>query len=131
MLLDTRIAALARAAEEAVVVPDAPASAVGPDTRVTLREVDGTEDAYAVVGAYEPAPDGRSTIPLGSRLGRALLGKRRGERVAVEVDGERVELTVAAVAPLANAPSGAAEPSSTADPTLPTDAGPTPGGTDA
>ena len=64
---------------------------------VTLKTKDGKSHKYQLVGTTEADPlSGR--ISHESPVGRALLGKRRGEKVTVRAPAGDVEMTVISVA---------------------------------
>lgn len=64
---------------------------------VTLKTQDGKSHKYQLVGTTEADPlSGR--ISHESPVGRALLGKRRGEKVTVRAPAGDVEMTVTSVA---------------------------------
>ena len=63
---------------------------------VTVRGPDGKRHAYQLVGPAEAAPgDGR--ISHESPVGRALLGKKRGDKVQVNTPKGVMEMAVVAV----------------------------------
>ena len=64
---------------------------------VTVRGPDGNRREYQLVGPAEAAPlEGR--ISLESPVGRALLGKKRGDKVQVVTPSGMVEMAIVAVA---------------------------------
>ena len=64
---------------------------------VTVRGPDGKRREYQLVGPAEAAPlEGR--ISLESPVGRALLGKKRGDKVQVVTPSGMVEMAIVAVA---------------------------------
>ncbi len=64
---------------------------------VTLKTKDGKSRKYQLVGSAEADPlSGR--ISHESPVGRALLGKKRGEKVTVQAPAGDVEMTVTKVA---------------------------------
>ena len=82
--LTRRIAAIKTAlAHAAIYDPSlAPAEMVGVGTRVVVSE-DGVRDEYTIVGHTETDP-ARGRISPDSPVGRALLGRRAGDTVAVQ-----------------------------------------------
>lgn len=64
---------------------------------VTVRSQNNKRQTYQLVGPAEAAPlEGR--ISHESPVGRALLGKKRGDKVQVSAPGGLVEMTVVSVA---------------------------------
>jgi transcription elongation factor GreA len=96
--LETRIARL-RSQLNAATIVDAPAStevaSIGSD--VTIRFVPGDEtEKYKLVGSAEAdAIAGRLSIE--SPFGRALLGKKAGEKVTVQTPGGQMTVAVESV----------------------------------
>jgi transcription elongation factor GreA len=84
-LLERRIATLEQRIGEAVLVsPDAGNGVVDVGERVKLRDLDtGAKVEYEVVGSLEADP-GSGRISSVSPLGRALVGRGRGEIAVVE-----------------------------------------------
>jgi transcription elongation factor GreA len=66
-------------------------------SRVTVKDADGIEEAYLIVGSVEADPR-HGLISNESPVGRALLGKRAGEQVSVVAPGGSFELVVVEVA---------------------------------
>ena len=66
-------------------------------SRVTVKDADGIEEAYLIVGSVEADPR-HGLISNESPVGRALLGKRAGEHVSVVAPGGSFELVVVKVA---------------------------------
>lgn len=72
------------------------ASHVQLGSTVTVIHPDGKAEEYTIVGAAEANPrEGR--ISNESPVGRALLGKRVGDKVQVAVPAGMVELTIASI----------------------------------
>lgn len=82
--------------------PSNPGSGTGsatvtPGSRVRVRDSEGEHEHMIVERLRSTAPPG--CVSVASPVGRALLGRRRGERVQVQTpDGTRV-LTIVAVTP--------------------------------
>ena len=64
---------------------------------VTIRNVEGRRFTYQLVGPAEAAP-GEGRISHESPVGRALLGKKRGDKVLVTAPAGQVEMSVVSVA---------------------------------
>ncbi|MGI5835128.1 MAG: transcription elongation factor GreA [Chloroflexota bacterium] len=62
-------------------------------SRVTVIDSDGIEDIYTIVGSAEADPKA-GRISNESPIGRALLGRRTGDRVTVVAPGGSFELTI-------------------------------------
>lgn len=106
--LDPRLTALARLLERTRVVDAAEIEdgVVALGSTVELRDEErGRVDSYLLTGMHDAA--GTGSISIGSPVGRAVIGRRPGETVEVELPGGRSRrLTVVAsrIAPLDDAP---------------------------
>ncbi len=82
--IDRRIVEIEDALSRAVVVGprDVEKGVVGVGSRVGVRWGDGEEDEYVIVGPPE-LDYGTDEISYDSPVGRALIGKREGDRVEV------------------------------------------------
>ncbi|MCC7372689.1 MAG: transcription elongation factor GreA [Chloroflexi bacterium] len=69
---------------------------VGLGSRVKVRDDDGEEDDYRIVGSMEADPK-RGMISNESPVGRALLGKKPGESATVVAPGGSFNLTVVTI----------------------------------
>ena len=63
---------------------------------VTIKDIDGEESRYTIVGSAEAKP-AQGRISNESPVGRSLLGRRVGEEVQVRTPGGIVAYTVMAV----------------------------------
>ena len=63
---------------------------------VEVRENDGVQRSYRIVGVDETAPD-RGRVSWLSPIARALLGARRGERVTFKFPSGEKELEIVAI----------------------------------
>ena len=91
--LEGRIQALEARLREAVI-SEPPRSGEGADIGSRLVvEVDGLEAEYTLVGSAEAAP-GSGRLSVMSPVGRALVGSREGDEVAVETPRGRVTYRV-------------------------------------
>jgi transcription elongation factor GreA len=66
-------------------------------SKVTVTDASGDEEIYTIVGSAEADPR-RGLISNESPVGRALLGKRIGDRVDVVAPGGSFDLTVVKLA---------------------------------
>lgn len=80
--IDGRIAELELVISEAKVVISHPKLKIDVGCKVTLH-VNGKKDMYTIVGEWEANPSEKK-ISHSSPLGKALLGKKVGEKVEVE-----------------------------------------------
>lgn len=80
--LDGRIAELERVLQNAVVIKKKTKGTVDLGTKVTVG-VNGQRHVYHIVGEWEADPQNKKISPE-SPLGRALIGKRVGDKVDVE-----------------------------------------------
>jgi transcription elongation factor GreA len=96
-LLEARIAELEYSLAQAQVVESQGGDLAGLGSTIVVRDEDGEEDSYVLVGPAEAAPrEGR--ISIASPVGRALLGARAGDEAAVETPAGSRRLTVLSVA---------------------------------
>jgi transcription elongation factor GreA len=94
--VEGRIQDLDRLLANATIIEDIPSrDFVTLGSRVTVRG-DGEDDTYFVVGSAEADPR-RGRISNESPLGRALIGKRVGERAFVVAPGGSFEVEITAV----------------------------------
>ena len=80
--LDQRIMQLEESLQSAEIVstPNGPADVVRFGATVTVRETDGTETSYRIVGVDELDMD-RNWVSWMSPIAKALLNGKRGERI--------------------------------------------------
>ncbi|HEV2066527.1 MAG TPA: transcription elongation factor GreA, partial [Thermomicrobiales bacterium] len=64
-------------------------------SKVTV-DFDGEDEQYTIVGAIEAKPSG-GLISNESPIGRALMGKRAGEKAVVETPGGAMTVSIKAV----------------------------------
>ncbi len=97
-VLDRRVRYVQESLRTAVVGEDAgPADVVRFGATVTLREPDGSQDRYRIVGVDE-ADAGRNWISWQSPLARAIMQARRGQRVKFIRPRGPVELEIVEIA---------------------------------
>lgn len=91
--LDLRIYELEEMIGRAQIIEEHHGGVAEPGSTIEVEGEDGEVETWHLVGAVESDPaSGR--ISVESPVGRALLGKRKGDRVAVEAPSGRVQLTV-------------------------------------
>jgi transcription elongation factor GreB len=80
--LDQRIMQLEESLQSAEIVdvPSGPVDTVRFGACVTVRESDGSETSYRIVGADETDPD-ENRVSWMSPIAKALLNRKRGERI--------------------------------------------------
>jgi transcription elongation factor GreA len=94
--LDDRIYELQEMIGRAQIIEGKASSVAEPGSTIEVVDEDGETLTYHLVGAVEADP-GAGRISVESPVGRALVGKRQGDRVSVSVPAGTVELTVKAV----------------------------------
>ena len=102
--IDRRVRYLSRRLDEVVVVRQSPpdSSRVFFGARIELEDPAGATRRYRIVGADETsARDG--WISIDSPLARALLGKREGDTVSVQLPDGEAEFQVLEIAYLSSA----------------------------
>src|SRR5215472_7793683 len=94
--LDERIYELQEMIGRAQIIEGRNSDIAEPGSTIEVEDEDGQSNVYHLVGAVESDPiTGR--ISVESPVGRALVGKRAGERVCVEAPQGKFELTIKAV----------------------------------
>jgi transcription elongation factor GreA len=94
---DDRIYELQEMIGRAQIISEGRNSGVAePGSTIEVEDDEGETVVYYLVGAVEADP-GKGRISVESPVGRALVGKRAGERVSVEVPAGMVELTIKTV----------------------------------
>lgn len=96
-LLEARIAELEFALAQAQVAEERHGDSVEIGSIVVVRDEDGEEESYTLVGPAEADPR-RGMISTASPVGRALLGARAGDRTVVETPAGARRLEVLKVA---------------------------------
>ena len=94
--LDERIYELQEMIARAQIIQGRNSGVAEPGSTIEVEDDEGETTTYHLVGAVEADP-GTGRISVESPVGRALVGKRAGERVSVQVPAGTVELTVKAV----------------------------------
>lgn len=93
--VDGRIDELDELLKQVSVIEDSGKGSVALGSKVTLK-VGAKEDIYTVVGEWEADP-AEKKISHESPLGKALLGKAKGDQVEVDAPAGKVLYTVVAV----------------------------------
>jgi transcription elongation factor GreB len=97
-ILDQRISHLEQSLQSAIIVqpPAEPWSQIRFGATVTVRESDGSESRYRIVGADEADVD-RDWVSWCSPLARALVNARLGQRVRFRVPAGEREVEIVAI----------------------------------
>ena len=97
-LLEARIAQIERTLAQAEIVEaqHAPGGVVGLGSCVVVRDDEGEQETYNLVGAAEANPR-QGLISYESPVGRALLERRAGETVSVDTPAGVRKLTIVSV----------------------------------
>jgi len=82
--------------KNAVIIKPGKADVVKLGSRVTVVSQDGKPESYTIVGSTETSP-GEGKISHLSPVGRALLGKKKGERVEVPAPAGTIRLRITAI----------------------------------
>jgi transcription elongation factor GreA len=94
--LDDRIYELQEMIGRAQIIEGRNSSVAEPGSTLEVEDDEGETIVYHLVGAVEADP-GTGRISVESPVGRALVGKRAGERISVQVPAGLVELTIKTV----------------------------------
>ncbi|HLQ60464.1 MAG TPA: transcription elongation factor GreA [Candidatus Acidoferrales bacterium] len=95
-MLDSKIYELEEMIGRAQLIQERHTSVAEPGSTIEVEEPDGSLSTYHLVGAVESDPSA-GRISVESPVGRALVGKRKGDRVTVSVPAGTLQLTVKAV----------------------------------
>jgi transcription elongation factor GreA len=94
--LDARIYELEEMIGRAQIIEEHHGAVAEPGSTIDVLNADGSVETWHLVGAVEADPaSGR--ISVESPVGRALVGKRKGDKVTVSTPAGVIELTVKAV----------------------------------
>ena len=93
--VEGRILTLERIIKNAIIIPAevSPPDQVKVGSKITVRNQDGEEEHYTIVGSAEANPS-EGKISNESPIGQALLGKRVGECIEVRVPAGVMKLIV-------------------------------------
>jgi transcription elongation factor GreA len=95
-LLDGRIYELQEMIGRAQIIKEPHSSVAGPGSTIDVVDSDGQAETYHLVGAVESDPSA-GRISIDSPVGRALVGKKKGDRITVSVPSGTLTLSVKAV----------------------------------
>ena len=91
--LDDRIYELQEMIGRAQIIKDTHSSVVGPGSTIEVVDNEGEAETYQLVGAVESDPSA-GRISVDSPVGRALVGRKKGDRVTVSVPSGTLSLTI-------------------------------------
>jgi transcription elongation factor GreA len=94
--IDERIYELKGMIGRAQIIEGRHSDIAEPGSTIEVEDDDGETIVYHLVGAVEADPS-NGMISVESPVGRALVGKRPGDRVSVDVPAGHIELAVKAV----------------------------------
>jgi transcription elongation factor GreA len=94
--VEGRILELENILKNAVIIKPGKADVVKLGSRVTVVNQDGKPESYVIVGSTEADP-GEGKISHLSPVGRALLGRKRGEKVEVPAPAGTIRLRITAI----------------------------------
>ena len=97
--LEGRISEIERTLENVAIIDEASAAKskqVQVGSTVTVKQKSGKSQKYQLVGPAEADPT-QGRISHKSPVGRALLGKKRGDKVVIKAPAGDVELTVTTI----------------------------------
>ena len=80
----------------AEIIKESHSSVAGPGSTIEVVEGDGSAETFHLVGAVESDPSA-GRISIDSPVGRALVGKKKGDKVTVNVPQGSLTLTIKAV----------------------------------
>jgi transcription elongation factor GreA len=95
-LIDGRIYELEEMIGRAEIIHEHHSNVAEPGSTVEVVDDDGSTETYHLVGAVESDP-GEGRISVDSPVGRAIVGKKKGDKVTVNVPQGTVHLTIKSV----------------------------------
>jgi transcription elongation factor GreA len=95
-LLDGRIYELQEMIGRAQIIKESHSSVAGPGSTIDVVDTEGAAETYHLVGAVESDPSA-GRISVESPVGRALMGRKKGDKITVSVPSGTLTLTVKAV----------------------------------
>lgn len=95
-MVDSRIYELEEMIGRAEIIQEHHSTVAGPGSTVEVVDSEGHSETYHLVGAVESDPsEGR--ISVDSPVGRAVVGKKKGDKITVAVPQGTLSLTIKAV----------------------------------
>ena len=99
-LMEARIRELERLLKDPdIIESSSDAEEAGPGQLVTVRDEDGDEETYLLAATKEERLEGVRTVSVDSPLGRALAGRKVGERAEYQAPGGTFTLEIVALRP--------------------------------
>lgn len=95
-LLDSRIYELQEMIGRAQIIRDTHSSVAAPGSTIDVVDDEGETESYHLVGAVESDPS-TGRISVDSPVGRALVGRKKGDKITVSVPSGTRTLTIKAV----------------------------------
>ena len=95
-LIDGRIYELEEMIGRAEIIHEHHSTVAEPGSTVEVVDGDGNADVYHLVGAVESDP-GEGRISVDSPVGRAVVGKKKGDKFTVNVPQGTLQLTIKSV----------------------------------
>jgi len=95
-MLDSRIYELQEMIGRAQIIKDTHSSVVRPGSTIEVVDTEGDVETYHLVGAVESDPSA-GRISVESPVGRALVGRKKGDKIRVSVPAGSLTLTIKAV----------------------------------
>ena len=92
-LIDARIYELEEMIGRAQIIEEHHGGAAEAGSTIEVADSDGNVDTYHLVGAVESDP-GSGRISIESPIGRAFVGKKKGDRVTVTTPSGPIKLTL-------------------------------------
>ncbi|MDQ6771379.1 MAG: GreA/GreB family elongation factor [Candidatus Dormibacteraeota bacterium] len=93
---DDRIYELEEMIGRAQVIEERHTDVIEAGSMIEIQDEEGERHTFRVVGAVESDP-GAGKISVESPVGRAIVGRRQGDKVTVEVPVGQVEITILSV----------------------------------
>ena len=94
--LDNRIYELEEMIGRSKIIEEHHGGVIEPGSVIDVEDAEGAVETWHLVGAVEADPAG-GRVSIESPVGRALIGRRKGDRVSVNAPSGVVEFTVKAV----------------------------------